>query len=93
MFGSQMGACKKIILRKIDEIFCYLPTQFFNQVTGGISQSGVRSTYSSRAWGLFFQNSKFGDYPPIASAFVEDSRALVKTEPQNFRPRAVLTSV
>ena len=53
--------------------FCYLPTWFFNQLTGGISLSAVHSSNTFTAVIMLFNNCEFGYNPPKASRYVKDS--------------------
>ena len=54
----------------------------------------IRSTYTSTAAIMFFKNSEFGDYPPLAGAYVTEwgtlgsSTNYHRNEPQTFlRPQ------
>ena len=61
------------VISKNRKIFCCYSGQFFNQVRGGVSPSGVRSDYTFIAVVMFFKDRELGDYPPVASAYFTDS--------------------
>ena len=73
------SARRKVTLKK--DYFFHLRTQFFNQVTGGISPSGVRSTYTSKAAVMLFTTFEFDGYASIANRNVKDWGTLVGRGP------------
>ena len=70
-----------------------MPLQLFIQVTRRLSLPGVHSTYTSVATIMPFEKFEFGDYPPVASAYVTDSKTLVGRESQALHLQTGLTLV
>ena len=84
-------------LLKVDlgarEDFCWVPTQLFNQITGGNCSSGCRSTYTFTAGIICSESCVFYYYPPIANADVKAWGILDGSERQALLVRTQFLSM